>query len=169
RLAFLSVQHRDLERELAAFDRLAASLDNDVMAAPIGSATEAAGPWRAVQAHAVPASRQPTVEGLEVRCLGGFEVHYRGRSVDLGTSRNGRLVFKYLVARAPSRRASKEVLADLFWPETPLERALASLQSAVHQVRRAMVGSQPDLASWPAIVYADDHYGLNPLLENHSD
>ena len=169
RLAVLTDQRRDLERELADFDRLTASLESGVLTAPIGSAVEAPGSVYSAQALPTPAARRPTLDGLEVRCLGGFKVRYRGRSVDLGTSRNGRLVFKYLVARAPARRASKEVLVELLWPETPLERGLASLQSAVHQLRRAMASSEPDLASRPAIVYADDHYGLNPLLELHSD
>jgi DNA-binding SARP family transcriptional activator len=169
RLAFLTVQRRDLERELAAFDCLAATLESGALAPPRGSPIELPGPFHGAGAPGAPANRWSTVNGLEIRCLGGFEVRYQGRRVDLGTSRNGRLVFKYLVARAPARRASKEVLAELFWPETPLERALASLQSAVHQVRRAMASSEAELVSRPAIVYADDNYGLNPLLELRSD
>jgi DNA-binding SARP family transcriptional activator len=79
------------------------------------------------------------------------------------------LLFKYLVARAPGRRASKELLAELLWPDVPLDRALVSLQTAVHQLRRAMGRSEGDLVARPAIRYAEDHYSLNPELPTRTD
>ena len=104
-----------------------------------------------------------------MRCLGGFSVSYQGRLVDLGTSRKGRLLFKYLAVRAPGRRASKELLAEVLWPEAPLDRALVNLQTAVHQLRRAMGAAEGDLTRTPAIVYADDHYGLNSAISTETD
>lgn len=162
-LEFLTVQSRDLERELASFGRLAETLASSVAFAPATlSTTVSVVPPASV---AEPASAYV----LEVRCLGGFEVQFQGRSVELGTSRNGRLIFKYLVARAPGRRASKELLAELFWPDTPVDRALASLHSAVHQLKRAMGVRDAYLAKHPAIVYSDDHYAINPRLELRCD
>ena len=148
-------QSRQLERDVAALGALAEDLQSG---ATVSS--------RSDLAEAVPPAdlELDSVAGLEVRCLGGFEVRFGGRLLDLGSSRNGRRIFKYLLVRAPHRRASKEVLAELFWPETTAERAMPSLQSAVHQLRRAMGRSDPDLAIQPAIVYADGHYGMNPEL-----
>jgi DNA-binding SARP family transcriptional activator len=162
-LEFLTVQSQDLERELAAFGQLAETLASSVALAPpaLSTAVSIVPPTSIAE----PASAC----ALEVHCLGGFEVLYQGRPVELGPSRNGRLIFKYLVARAPSRRASKELLAELFWPDTPIDRALASLHSAVHQLKRAMGAREPYLATHPAIVYSDDHYGINPHLELRCD
>jgi DNA-binding SARP family transcriptional activator len=162
-LEFLTIQSRDLERELLAFGRLAEKFERGFA---LDIAPSSATVYSTPQAD-VP--ERDTAGCLEVRCLGGFDVRYDGRRVDLGTSRNGRLVFKYLVARAPGKRASKELLAETFWPETPIERALASLQSAVHQVKRAMGQSVTQLFGSPAIVYVDEHYAINPELELRSD
>lgn len=160
-LELLTVQSRDLERKLAELGSLASVLEGEPVAPE---------PTRALLT-AVPGGEPEIREAtaLEVRCLGGFEVRYAGRAVDLGTSRNGRLLFKYLIARAPGHRAPKELLAELFWPDTPLERALSCLQSAVHQLKRAMARSAPELQTTPAIVFVDDAYGLNPRLELRSD
>ena len=159
-LEFLSVQSHDLERELAEFSHLADRLELDVLAVRDSHG----GTGRVV-------STPPHEAGarLEVRCLGGFDVRYRGRPLDLGSSRNGRAIFKYLAICAPGRRASKEVLAELFWPDVPLDRALASLQSAVHQLRRAVGRCAPELVDRPLIIFRADQYGLDPRLEVTSD
>src|SRR5439155_17034033 len=81
----------------------------------------------------------------------------------------GRLIFKYLVARAPGHRASKEVLADLFWPDVPMEQSLPSLHSALHQVRRATSKSVPSLGVTPVVVYADQVYSLNSRFGLRTD
>jgi DNA-binding SARP family transcriptional activator len=157
-LAFLTVQSRDLEQQLVAFGQLASTLEQNL---GIAGGGEPLPPARSVESPAVPE--------LYVRCLGGFSVSYQGRTVDLGTSRKGRLLFKYLAARAPGRRASKELLAEVLWPDAPLDRALVSLQTGVHQLRRAMGAAEGDLARTPAIVYFDDQYGLNPAISTETD
>jgi DNA-binding SARP family transcriptional activator len=146
-LEFLSVQSRDLERQVAAFSRLADRLE-------IGF---------------LPDAPSTAATSLAVRCLGGFDIRLDGAPVDLGTSRNGRAIFKYLVACAVGRGASKELLAELFWPDTPLEQALPSLQSAVYQLRRASAGSVPALAATPLVVFADNRYSVNPAFAVDSD
>lgn len=161
-LEFLNVQSRDLQRELAAFGRLAESLQSiDAPLTVPGPTTRPSPVQGGVEWEAVTA--------LQVRCLGAFEVRYQGHLIDLGTSHKGRLILKYLVARAPSRRASKELLAELFWADTPLDRSLSSLQAAVHQVRRAVERSDADLGSLPIIVFSSDHYALNQELKVRSD
>ena len=154
-LEFLSVQSRDLERELLEFSRLADRLERE--ASP-GRGSAPAEP------RPITMLARDAVGRLEARCLGGFEVRFQGRLLDLGSSRNGRAIFKYLVTCAPGRRAAKELLAELFWPDSDLERALASLQSAVHQLRRAVARSAPELGD-SLIIFRDDHYRLNPGLE----
>lgn len=160
-LEFLNTQRQDLERELATVSWLAESLANDADAAttlPADDAGPRAGSPLPLKAF----------DGLDIRCLGAFEVRLGGRRVDPGTSRNGRLVFKYLATQA-TKRASKEVLKELFWPDFDLERGLTNLQSAVSLLKRAMAQSHPGLAATPVIVYADDHYALNGGLELRCD
>jgi DNA-binding SARP family transcriptional activator len=174
-LEFLAVQRQDLERELEAFAALVGGLQGaELPAAETGvSATprriEGNGKVSRPPIRLATQDRSEEPRILEVRCLGGFEVFYQGQPVDLGSSRNGRLIFKYLATRAPGHRAAKELLAELFWPDTPLDRALPSLQSAVHQLRRATRLSVPELGRRPAILFAGDHYALNPDLALRSD
>src|SRR4051794_5135017 len=113
-LEFLTVQSRDLEHQLMAFGQLASTLERNL---GIPDTLEATSP-SPVRPLPVPAPAD-----LYVRCLGGFSVSYQGRLVDLGTSRKGKLLFKYLAARAPGRRASKELLAEVLWPDAPLDHA----------------------------------------------
>lgn len=181
-LEFLTVQSRDLESELLAFGQLAETLEREAVRVPtparpeagaerLNGATSLFRPVESARPEAVGwgTADEPGSPGLAVRCLGGFDARYRGHPLDLGSSRNGRLIFKYLAARAPGHRASKELLAELCWPDVPIERALASLQSAVHQLKRALHRSAPELAARPTIVYADDLYALPVDLELHSD
>ena len=158
-LEFLTVQSRDLEQQLVAFGQLASTLEQNL---GIADRVEPKPP-------AARSAVAPAVAELYVRCLGGFSVSYQGRLVDLGTSRKGKLLFKYLAVRAPGRRASKELLAEVLWPDAPLDRALVSLQTAVHQLRRAIGAVEGDLTRTPAIVYADDQYGLNPAISTETD
>src|SRR5439155_287507 len=72
-------------------------------------------------------------------------------------------------ARAPGYRASKEVLADLFWPDVSIEHSRPSLHSALHQLRRAMSKSVPSLGVTPVVVYADQVYSLNSSLGLRTD
>jgi DNA-binding SARP family transcriptional activator len=163
-LEFLTVQSQDLERELAAFGRLAATLEA-AYRQPRLAVVQA----RRSARSAAPWPGGPPAERLRVRCLGAFDVSFAGRPVDLGTSRRGRLAFKYLVAVAPGRRASKEVLAELLWPEADPSRALTSLQSALYQVRKAMTRGETHLAESPIFVFSDEHYLLDPNLGLWSD
>jgi DNA-binding SARP family transcriptional activator len=163
-LEFLTVQSQDLERELAAFGRLAARLEAEY-AQPRLTVVQKRPPLDSAGTR----PDVPLAEGLRVRCLGTFEVSYGGRPVDLGTSRRGRLVFKYLVAVAPGRRAAKELLTDLLWPEADPGRALTSLQSALYQVRKAVARSEPRLAHSPIFLFVDDQYLLDPALQLGSD
>ena len=163
-LEFLTVQSQDLERELQAFgelaDRLEAGRHQPRLAVVAGGLTAG---------EAEPPPRRGPKAVLEVRTLGGFEVRYGGRSLDLGASRKGRQAFKFLVVAARNGSAPKERLAELLWPETPLERSLTSLQSALYQVRRAVARSEPGLAGYSLVVFKEDHYSLDPALELRSD
>jgi DNA-binding SARP family transcriptional activator len=160
-LESLDRQRRDLDRDLVTIGRLTNSLGSGPVAALTAHHEEAESGRAAVL-------EQEPFSGLEVRCLGAFEVRYRGQAIDVGKSHNGRLMFKYLVTR-PSKRASKEVLAELFWPDVEIERGLANLQSALHQLKRAMGRGDREFGANPAIIYADDHYFLNPELDLRCD
>ena len=91
----------------------------------------------------------PAPAELYVRCLGGFSVSYQGRLVDLGTSREREAAVQVSGGESAWPVASKELLAEVLWPGAPLDRALVSLQTAVHQLRRAMGASEKDLLGTP--------------------
>lgn len=75
--------------------------------------------------------------GLVVRLLGGFEVCLLGRSVSRWPSGRGRSVFKYLLAHRV-RPVPRDVLMDLFWPDSSPEAARNSLNVALHGLRQAL-------------------------------
>jgi predicted ATPase/DNA-binding SARP family transcriptional activator len=76
---------------------------------------------------------------LEIRLLGAFELSCGGVRVDL-PSRVAQSLFAYLMLNrsTPHRR---EKLAGMFWPDSPEERARASLRHELWRIRRALAGA----------------------------
>jgi DNA-binding SARP family transcriptional activator len=111
--------------------------------------------------HHNPGSR----DALHIHTLGQFQVIYHGQRISLGSNKNGRALFRYLVTLA-DRRAHKDVLAELFWPDDPPEKANHKLHIAVSSLRHALqealleVGEAQD-----AILFSDDYYLLSPALQ----
>lgn len=106
---------------------------------------------------------------LAVSLLGDPRVRYQGEEVSLGSSRNGRAIFRYLAA-SPRKSAPSDVLLETFWPQDEPHEARHKLHIAVSTLRQALHdGLDGLLEGRDAIVYADDCYHLLPELEIELD
>lgn len=74
---------------------------------------------------------------LYARCLGGFALYRDDVQLDLGKSRAGQEILRYLVAHA-GRRVSSEDLIELVWPNADAEPAAHRLHVAVSALRHAL-------------------------------
>lgn len=71
---------------------------------------------------------------LRAQLLGSPQVTIEGRSVELG---NGRIRALLCFLLATRQFHSRERLAAFFWPDVPEKNALASLRTALYELRRA--------------------------------
>jgi predicted ATPase/DNA-binding SARP family transcriptional activator len=93
---------------------------------------------------------------LRITLLGGFSVAIDGVEVDerAWRLRKARTLIK-IVALAPGRRAHRDVVAELLWPERDPAAAANNLHQALHAARRA-------LGDPGALTLADDVLTLTP-------
>jgi DNA-binding SARP family transcriptional activator len=105
------------------------------------------------------AAPRPAGPTLAVHLLGRFRVSLDGVAVDDWPSGRGRSLFKYLLThRDPWPQ--REVLMEVFWPDSPPAAARNSLHVAVHGLRRALRAA----ADVPVVVLRDGAYRLAPDL-----
>ena len=125
-----------------------------------------AGQADAVQPARAPARHPATVDPpLVVSLLGDLCVRYQGEEISLGSSKNGRAIFRYLLA-SPAKSGSTDVLLETFWPQDEPHEAKHKLHMAVSTLRQALhAGLGSLLEGRDAIVYLDDRYLLLPGLE----
>jgi DNA-binding SARP family transcriptional activator len=116
------------------------------------------------QAELFPSEKvEPTDEGLPsliISCLGPFRVYQDEQPVENWPSGKGKAVFKYLVTHR-DRPVYKDVLMDLFWPDTPAESARNNLNVAIYGLRQALRKTQP---SYSHVLFTGDCYQLNPEI-----
>jgi DNA-binding SARP family transcriptional activator len=102
-----------------------------------------------------PAAPGPAAPMLAVHLLGRLRVSLDGVAVDEWPSGRGRSLFKYLLThRDPWPQ--RDVLMDVFWPDSPPAAARNSLNVAVHGLRRALRAA----ADIPVVVLHDGTYRL---------
>lgn len=99
-------------------------------------------------------------EALRVYCFGPFRVLCRSTLISNWQSLKGKSIFKYLVKHHHSP-VSKEMLMEVFWPDTDPESSRRNLHQAIYNLRQTLRHGQPD---FKAILFEDDHYLLNPDL-----
>ena len=109
------------------------------------------------------ADRRP-MKTLEVRCLGGFQVHIAGRRIDHWRSNKARFVLKYLTTRG-RRAAPKDILMEALWPECDPLHANDSLKAAVHTLREAMRSSSDIAKDFSWILCRNGSYLITPEAE----
>ncbi|MCW1408226.1 hypothetical protein OLZ32_08125 [Rhizobium sp. 1AS11] len=74
---------------------------------------------------------------MEVSLLGPFSISINGKRVYPDLGRSGLRMAAHLFV-SPGKLHRREKIADLFWPEMPLERARAALNSAMWRLRKIM-------------------------------
>ncbi len=96
---------------------------------------------------------------LQIRLLGEFELSIGEQALSPPATAKARSLLAYLATKS-GRAHRRELLADLFWPEYPRERALHSLSTALWHIRRALpagdfiladaqeIRFNPDMACW---------------------
>jgi DNA-binding SARP family transcriptional activator len=116
----------------------------------------------AALAHAagVLAPQVRTSTRLAVNCFGRFRVALDDQVIERWESARGRTIFKYLITRRGAA-VPKELLADMFWPESEPELARRSLHQAIYCLRQSFKRIDPDLA---IVLFNGDCYQINPEL-----
>jgi DNA-binding SARP family transcriptional activator len=97
-------------------------------------------PLRAVQqARAVPTKGIDTSVPMVVRMLGRFGVVIAGRNIEWVRRRDQQIV-KYLLLR-PGATATRQELAQVFWPGSNRQLAMQSVRTACSNIRKAIAGA----------------------------
>jgi DNA-binding SARP family transcriptional activator len=104
---------------------------------------------------------RPTAPGgLAIYCFGNCRVYWDDVLIDRWESARGRMIFKYLIAHRATA-VSKEVLAELFWPESEPELARRSLHQAIYCLRQTF---KRCASEHQIIKFAHDRYQIDPDL-----
>ncbi len=98
-------------------------------------------------------------QGLVVYCFGRFRVYCNDAPVERWQSSRARTLFKYLITRRVA--VSKEVLAEMFWPDSEPELARRSLHQAIYCLRQTFRTIAPDMK---IVDFADGCYQIDPRL-----
>jgi DNA-binding SARP family transcriptional activator len=109
--------------------------------------------------------RVPTSADLAVVFLGSFGVFVNGRRVEVFTSAKSLRIFKYLLAHR-SQPVQRDVLIDLFWPNSDVDNGRHNLQQAMYVLRKTFRAEGPYLQF---IKLESDSYVVNPDLSFWSD
>jgi DNA-binding SARP family transcriptional activator len=96
---------------------------------------------------------------VSVHMLGRFVMSIQNVALKLSASRSLSLL-KYLMLNH-KQNIPREVLMDVFWPDTEPETARNNLNVALHAIRRALRG----VIDLPIIVYRDGAYSLAPEIQ----
>lgn len=73
---------------------------------------------------------------FEAKLLGRFDLLVDGRSVQLPSKGNELIAF---LALEPGRRASRQRISGVLWPDLPDDRAFGNLNTTVWRLRKAVV------------------------------
>jgi DNA-binding SARP family transcriptional activator len=97
---------------------------------------------------------------LVVHCLGAFHVILNGQPVDEWPSRKSTQVFKYLLMHR-DHPVPREVLMDVFWPDSDPDAARNNLNVTIYGLRQALRRQE---AGTSHILFQDGCYLLDPEL-----
>jgi len=110
-----------------------------------------------------PVSEEPVAAGtsLHVHLLGHLQVSLGGRQVTQWPGHKAKLLFTYLCSHH-TRRVSRDLLMEKFWPCSSADSARNSLNVAIHSLRRWFGES---LGKSEVICYEDECYYFHPGLK----
>lgn len=97
-----------------------------------------------------------SIPSLSVHMLGKFEMSIQNETLDVPVSRN-LSVLKYLILNH-KQSTPREVLMDVFWPESEPVTARNNLNVAIHGIRRTLRRA----TNLPLILYKDGAYSISP-------
>jgi DNA-binding SARP family transcriptional activator len=97
---------------------------------------------------------------LVVYCLGSFRLYQDERPIREWPSGKGKSIFKYLLTHR-ERPVAKEILMDLFWPDTDPDSARNNLNVAIYGMRQAL---RNDGRGFSHVIFRNDSYLFNPRL-----
>ncbi|MDO8688750.1 MAG: BTAD domain-containing putative transcriptional regulator [Dehalococcoidia bacterium] len=99
---------------------------------------------------------------LEIRLLGDFKVVVRGRLITdrAWRTQKAKELFAYLLTRT-DRRATRDELLEILWPELGLESAVSNFHFTVHSVRHALEPHLPPRSSSNYLVLSGRTYRLS--------
>jgi DNA-binding SARP family transcriptional activator len=98
---------------------------------------------------------------LAVYCLGQFRIYFNDQLLTSWSGLKGLSIFKYLIANE-GNPVSKEVLMDVFWPDTEFEITQRNLHQAIYSLRQTLRHEAPE---YKYIIFQNDRYGLNPEID----
>jgi DNA-binding SARP family transcriptional activator len=101
-----------------------------------------------------------TAPSLEIYLLSPFRVFANDRAIDEWPNGKGKSVFKYLATHR-SQPVPKEVLMEVFWPDSDQDAARNNLNVAIYGLRKALARADP---SYPFVLFRQGRYSFNPAL-----
>jgi DNA-binding SARP family transcriptional activator len=102
---------------------------------------------------------------LVVYGLGTFQVYRNNELIENWPNRKGALVLKYLLMNR-DRQIHKEMLMDLFWPDSEEEAQRNNLNVVIYGLRQSLRNGDP---SFSHVLFQNDCYFLNPELRIWAD
>lgn len=107
------------------------------------------------------------VEGTDIKAsfLGNFSVEVKGEPILKKLGKKGKALFTYLLYHH-SRPVRREVLIDLFWPDSTPDSAKNCLNVTIHSIRKAL---QTVKGTEGLIQFEEDNYFINALLKIETD
>jgi DNA-binding SARP family transcriptional activator len=96
---------------------------------------------------------------VQIRCFGRFELSRQGVAVQRWRRRSAERLLKFLLVNG--RRAHRDVLLDVLWPDVPSKSSIPGLRVTLHALRRAIAQVAPDGDPVELIRAEGDTYVLN--------
>jgi DNA-binding SARP family transcriptional activator len=106
--------------------------------------------------HAYGTGSDSALPALQVVNLGHFQITRAGELLPVCKSHKAIALFRYLLTQR-HHAVHKEVLMELFWPDSPPHAARSGLHAAICALRRHI---DPPGGSY--VLFEDDHYALDP-------
>ena len=96
---------------------------------------------------------------VEIRCFGRFQVSRDGVTVEHWRRRTAERLLKFLLVHG--RRAHRDVLLDVLWPDVPSESSVRGLRVTLHALRHAVAATGCENSLLELVKSDGDTYVLN--------
>jgi DNA-binding SARP family transcriptional activator len=113
-------------------------------------------------AEAAPSDAEPDpsrTADVQIRCFGRFELSRGDRVVQHWRRRSAERLLKLLLVNG--RRAHRDVLLDVLWPDVPIQSSIRGLRVTLHALRRAVAQLAPEREPLDLVRAEGDTYVLN--------